>query len=85
MGPIFIPNFILNYDVECDIDYLLIVDVEYPAHSQPLRKDLPFLSVKRVTDGHNKLVCTYQKFSCVVELLKKAIEHEIISKIYMLL
>ena len=54
----FPPNFILNYDVKCDIYYLLIVNVEYSAHLQPLHKDLPFLSEKIVISGHKKLVCT---------------------------
>ena len=49
----------MNYDVECDIDYFLMVDVEYPARLQPLHKELPFLSQKRVISGHNKLVSTF--------------------------
>ena len=54
----FPPNFILNYDVKCDIYYLLIVNVEYSAYLQSLHKDLPFLSEKIVISGHKKLVCT---------------------------
>lgn len=58
LGSMFTPNIILNYEVKCDIYYLLIVNVEYSVHLQPLHKDLPFLSEKIVISGHKKLVCT---------------------------
>ena len=40
---IFTENFVKNYDEESDIDYLFVVDVEYPKNLHMLHSDLPFL------------------------------------------
>ena len=40
---VFTENFIKNYDEESDIDYLFVVDVEYPKNVHMLHSDLPFL------------------------------------------
>ena len=69
----FTSSFVVNYDNESDIGYILIVDVDYPGYLKPLYRDLPFLLEKRVINRLTKLVCTiYEKknYVCQIELLK---------------
>lgn len=51
-------EFIMNCDIEGDIDYTLRADLEYPVNIQPLHRDLPFLPKKREINGKIKLICT---------------------------
>ena len=65
----FTANFVVNYDNESDIGYILIVDVDYPGYLKPLYRDLPFLPEKRVIIRLAKLVCTiYEKRIMYVKL-----------------
>ena len=38
----FTEDFVKNYDEEGDVDYLLVVDIEYPKTLRMLHSDLPF-------------------------------------------
>ena len=53
---IFTEDFIKNYDEECDIGYLLIVDVSCPKNLRLAHEDLPFLPVKEKVDKVIKLI-----------------------------
>ena len=42
----FTEDFIKNYDEKGDVDYLLVVDIEYPKALRMLHSDLPFYLIK---------------------------------------
>ena len=66
-------DFIRNYDENCDIGYLLDVDIEYPENLHELHRYLPFLPVKK-----DKLLTTLEdKTNYIVTLstLKQALDH----------
>ena len=50
---------VMNYNDKSNIGYTLMVDVDYPVYLKPIRRDLPFLSEKRVINGINKSVSTF--------------------------
>ena len=49
-------EFIKNYNKNDDIEYFLIVNIEYSEELHDLHIDLPFLPEKLEINGHNKLL-----------------------------
>ena len=52
-------EFIMNYNKDSDIGYILMIDVQYPVYLQPLHRDLLFLHEKRIINKVTKLVCSF--------------------------
>ena len=78
---IFTEDFIKNYDEECDIGYLLVVDVSYPKNLRLAHEDLPFLPVKEKVDKVIKLRCNLydtKSYSIHIFALKQALNHGLI-------
>lgn len=57
---------IRNYDIEDNVGYTLMVDVDYPVHLQLLHKDFSFLHERREINGEIKLVYYFydEKIMC---------------------
>ena len=51
-------DFIVNYDEDSDVGYIIEADVEYPKHLQSMYSDLPFLPERMNISKYKKLVCT---------------------------
>ena len=74
----FTEDFIKSYDEECDVGYLLIVDMEYPKTLRMLHSDLPFLPEKMKISKCPKLVCNEtdkENYSIHIVALKQALKH----------
>ena len=82
----FIFDFIINYNKESNIGYVLMADVNYPMYLKALHRDLLFLTEKGVTNGANILVCTLHDKKCVCQIgsLKQALKHGLILKKYII-
>ena len=74
----FTEDFIKNYDEKGDVDYLLVVDIEYPKTLRMLHSDLPFLPDKMKVNKVNKLVCNVtdkENYSIHIVALRQALNH----------
>ena len=56
--PVIDEDFIVNYDEDSDVGYIIEADVEYPKHLQSMYSDLPFLPERMNINKYKKLVCT---------------------------
>ena len=74
----FTEDFIKNYDEEGDVDYLLVVDIEYQKKLRMLHSDLPFLPEKMKINKCPKLACNVtdkENYSIHIVALKQALNH----------
>ena len=79
----FTEDFVKNYDEEGDVDYLLVVDIEYPKTLRMLHSDLPFLPEKIKINKCCKLICNVtdkKNYSIHIFALKQALNHGLIFK-----
>ena len=79
----FTEDFVKNYDEEGDVDYLLVVDIEYPKTLRMLHSDLPFLHEKMKINKCCKLICNVtdkKNYSIHIFALKQALNHGLILK-----
>ena len=70
----FTEDFIKNYEEECDVGYLLVVDIEYPKTLRMLHSDFPFLPDIMKVNKVKKLVCNVtdkENFSIHIVALNK--------------
>ena len=76
-------DFIKNYYVDSDKEYILEVDVEYTKKFLNLDSDLPFLAERMKINKCKKLVCNINyKGNYVVHIraLKQALNHDLVLK-----
>ena len=74
----FTEDFIKSYDEEGDVDYLLVVDIEYPKTLCMLHSDLPFLPEKMKINKCLKLACNLndkENYSIHIAALKQSLIH----------
>ena len=77
----FTEGFIKSYDEEGDVDYLLVVDVEYPIKVRMLHSDLSFLPEKMKINKSTKLVCNLndkENYQVHIVALKQALNHGLV-------
>ena len=74
----FTEDFIKTYDEEGDVDYLLVVNIEYPKALRMLHSDLTFLPDRVKVNKVKKLICygtDKENYSTHIIALKQALNH----------
>ena len=82
-------EFMLEYDVDSDIGYILEVDVKYPKEVHELHNDFPFLPEKMKIGKCDKLMCNmFGKKNYVIHMnvLKQVLDYGLtLKKVHMII